>query len=102
LTSGESSATFILESLAQGDFVAARAHLFNRLDEVAVSLAPVVGVAKQALTEEASAPALVSGSGSAVYALFDSAGRAADTAKRLSCRGVGQVFVAQTEVLAST
>ena len=74
-----------------------RAGLFNRLEEVAVSLAPQVARAKQVVGEAASEVAVMSGSGSAVYVLLDSAVRAAEVAERLRPLDVGQVFVAETE-----
>jgi len=99
LTSGEHSATFILDCFAQGDFAAVCENVFNRLDEAAVSLAPEVGEAKRFLARVASQAAFVSGSGAAVYVLLDSAGRAAEVAERMRAEGAVGVFLAQTEAL---
>ena len=99
LTSGEHSATFILDCFAQGDFAAVCENVFNRLDEAAVSLAPEVGEAKRFLARVASQAAFVSGSGAAVYVLLDSAGRAAQVAERMRAEGAVGVFLAQTEPL---
>ena len=100
LTSGGRSASLILDSLAQGTFASACANVFNRLEEAAVVLAPEVGRPRQALAQAASRAAFVSGSGSAVYALLDSAERAAEVARaveRAHPRDAGRVIVARTE-----
>ncbi len=97
LTSGDRSASFVLDSLARGDTIAARASLFNRLEEAAVSLVPEVGEARRTLTAAAGLAALVSGSGAAVYVLLDSEAHAREVAQRAGEMGVGQVFVVRTE-----
>jgi len=101
LTSETRSASFMLEFLAHGDVASARAGLFNRLGEVALSLAPEAARARDALAAAASAAApaacLVTGSGSAVYALLESAVRAAEAAERVRDQEVGRVFLARSE-----
>jgi 4-diphosphocytidyl-2-C-methyl-D-erythritol kinase len=97
LTSEKRSASLILESLARGDVASVQSCLFNRLGEAACSLAPEVARARDALTQAASAPALVTGSGSAVYVIVESAVRAEAVAGRMREQGVGQVLVVQTE-----
>ena len=97
LTRGKHSGSFMMQSLARGDFVSACGHIFNRLGEVAVSLAPEIGKVKQLLAQEASQAAFVSGSGSATYVMLDSAGRAAEVARRVRARDVGRVFLVEAE-----
>ncbi len=97
LTWEKESARFLLESLARGDVVSIGPHLFNRLGEVAESLAPEVARAKDALSEAAAAPALVTGSGAASYVLVASSVRAKAIAAQVGEKDVGEVFVAQTE-----
>jgi 4-diphosphocytidyl-2-C-methyl-D-erythritol kinase len=97
LTSGEHNSSFVLDSLAQGQFVSTCAHLFNRLERAAIALAPVVGQVREQLAAAASGIALVSGSGSSVYALIESADEAHRVAERMQAGLDGQVFVAQTE-----
>jgi len=101
LTSRKQSATVLLESLANGDFSAVRSALFNRLGETACAMAPAVAGAQELLAEAASGVAVVSGSGSAVYALLDTAGRAAEVAERAHARGIGQAFAVHTEMPAT-
>ena len=101
LTSAERSASVIMDFLARGDFGSACQSLFNRLDEVAVSLSPEVREVKELLTRRASTAALVSGSGSAVYVLLDSGARAAEVAGCMSRVGVGRVFVARPEPISN-
>ncbi len=97
LTSEKHSASLTLESLARGDVASVQPCLFNRLGEAACSLAPEVARARDALTRAASVPALVTGSGSAIYVLLESSVRAEAVAGRVREQGVGQVFVVQTE-----
>jgi len=97
LTSEKRSASLVLESLAGGDVASVQPCLFNRLGEAACSLASEVARARDVLTHAASVPALVTGSGSAVYVLLESAVRAEAVAGRVREQGVGQVFVVQTE-----
>ena len=101
LTSQKLSASLMLEFLARGDDVSVRSCLFNRLGSVALLLAPEVARARDALTQAASEAALVTGSGSAVYVVVESAVRAEEVATRMRELSVGQVFVAQTEVKAA-
>ena len=102
LTTGNRSATVLTSSLVSGDSERVAAGLFNRLDGVAVAMSSEVARAKQMLTRVAGRPALVSGSGSAVYVMVDSAEWARAVADELRTRSVGQVFVAQTERPASS
>ncbi len=97
LTTGNRKVNLILSSLAQGEHSLVSANLFNRLEEVALLLAPEVARAKDLLTSAASEAALVSGSGSAVYVLLDSEARALAVAERVRARCIGRTFVAQTE-----
>ena len=101
LTTQKHGASVVLESLARGDVVSLRSCLFNRLGGVALALAPEVAGARDALTQAASETALVTGSGSAVYVIVDSAGEAEEVAGRMRGQGVGQIFVAKTETEAS-
>ena len=97
LTSEQHSASLILDFLAQGDSAGVCSSLFNRLGEVAALLAPEVAAAKESLARESSQRAIVSGSGTAVYAMLGSADRAARVAARMRICGAGQMFVAATE-----
>lgn len=98
LTSRKQSATVIMESLAEGDLSAVRVALFNRLGETACVMAPAVARAKELLAKAASCVAVVSGSGSAVYALFNTAGRAAEVVERARAQEIGLVFAVHTEI----
>ena len=97
LTSEKQGARVILESLASGDVVSLSSCLFNRLGSVAVALAPEVARASDALTRAASEAAVVTGSGSAVYVVVESAARAVEVADWVREQDVGRVFVARTE-----
>jgi len=72
--------------------------LFNRLGETAGVMAPAVARAQELLAKAASGVAVVSGSGSAVYTLLDTAGRAAEVAERARTQGIGLVFAVRTEM----
>jgi 4-diphosphocytidyl-2-C-methyl-D-erythritol kinase len=97
LTSGDRSARFILEFLAQGDLASACASRFNRLEAAAAALAPDVRRAQDALSQAASQAASVCGSGSSVYVMLETASEAADVRRRLHARGTGRAWVARTE-----
>ena len=97
LTTGNRSASVILDSLAQGNLASLRAALFNRLDEAAVSLAPEIGRAKTRLAEATELRPLVSGSGAAVYTIVESEERATEAAEQMRARGTARVFLVRTE-----
>lgn len=97
LTRGKHSATVVRNPIERGDIRSASANLFNRLEGVAVFLAPSVGRVKKLLAQAASRPALVSGSGSAVYALFESEQPAQQVARHMQQQGVGRIFMVRTE-----
>jgi len=97
LTSGDRDATFMTQALVRGDLSAVRSGLFNRLGRAAAQLAPDVARTQEILAEVSHRPAVVSGSGSAVYALLDTAGEAAEVAREVGTRMAGQVFAAETE-----
>ena len=97
LTSGKRGASLTVESLVRGDFVSVRANVFNRLDEAAASLVPDIARVKQLLARVACQAAFVTGSGAAVYTLFDSADRAREVAEALRGQEAVWVFLAHTE-----
>jgi 4-diphosphocytidyl-2-C-methyl-D-erythritol kinase len=101
LTRGGGSASFIVDSLARGSYGLVCEHLFNRLGDAAVAKAPQVGEARQLLSQAASRPAIVSGSGAAVYAISESEADANAVAARIRGRPAGRVFVARTEFTAT-
>ncbi len=97
LTNEKRSASFMLDSLQSGDIERVRNHVFNRFGEVAERLAPDVGRTKNMLAAHGARGAWVSGSGSAVFAVFPAAEDAATVARRVRQCGCRQVFVARSE-----
>ncbi len=97
LTNEKRSASFMLDSLQSGDIERIRSDLFNRFGEVAERLAPDVGRTKNMLAAHGSRGILVSGSGSAVFAVFPTGEDAAAVARRVRECGCRRVFVARSE-----
>jgi 4-diphosphocytidyl-2-C-methyl-D-erythritol kinase len=96
LTAGDRDASLMLASCAQGRLAPVWAAQFNRFEPVAFACAAAVKGAKDTLSRAAGAPALVSGSGAAVYALVETQEIADRAADALRARAAGDVFVART------
>jgi 4-diphosphocytidyl-2-C-methyl-D-erythritol kinase len=86
----------IVEALEAGDLPRIAALLFNRLEEPAFAMSPKVAELRALLARESRFGALMTGSGSAVYALCESRNEAEELARRLSDRNLGDVFAASS------
>ncbi len=67
-------------------------HLYNVLEPVAMELCPEIGAAKQALIAGGADGALMSGSGSSVFGIFQEARKAENACRKLSENSNWQVF----------
>jgi len=86
----------IIAALEAGDLTQVGALLFNRLEEPAFALTPTVAELRRLLDCETRLGALMTGSGSAVFALCESRNEAEELARRLSARDLGDVFAASS------
>lgn len=86
----------VTDALEEGDIARVGSLLFNRLEGPAFAMNPKVAELRGLLARESRSAALMTGSGSAVYALCDSRNSAEDLARRLSERGIGGVFAASS------
>jgi 4-diphosphocytidyl-2-C-methyl-D-erythritol kinase len=82
--------------LEEGDLTRVGAGLFNRLEATSFGLAPAVAELKRRLAEWTNLGALMSGSGSAVFALAESRNAAERIARQASDAKLGAVFVASS------
>lgn len=101
LTSGNSDATFLLDALAAGDYDRVCTGLFNRLGEPATLLAPEVSLALTHLADASKAVAMVTGSGSAVFAVLPGIEEARSIQQELKPRENGLIFAVRPESLAT-
>jgi len=86
----------IVEALEAGDTSRVGSLLFNRLEGSAFAMNPKVAELRRLLDCETRLGALMTGSGSAVYALCESRNDAEELARRLSARNLGHVFAASS------
>jgi 4-diphosphocytidyl-2-C-methyl-D-erythritol kinase len=70
-------------SLLENEGFDVRQHLCNDLETVAVSKHPEIIIAKEALLKQGAIGALMSGSGSTVFGLFDDSATAREASKAL-------------------
>lgn len=91
----EPNMTAALGAIANGDLAALGKLLFNALEEPAVNLVPEIAVLHERLIQAGALGASMSGSGSTVFGLFDSAkaareafGSVADASFARNCRAV--------------
>ena len=78
----------LISALEQGDTAGLAAHLFNSFEPVILGERPVAGALKKTLLDAGAAAALMSGSGPAVFGVFEDV-KTADTAvKRIAARGL--------------
>jgi 4-diphosphocytidyl-2-C-methyl-D-erythritol kinase len=82
--------------LETGDLPRVGSLLFNRLEESAFAMNPKVADLRRLLERECRFGALMSGSGSAVYALCETRNEAEELARRLSAMNLGEVFAASS------
>jgi len=86
----------VTEALEEGDTTRVGSLLFNRLEKPAFAMNPKVAELRDLLSRESRLGALMTGSGSAVYALCDSRNEAEEFARRWSAKGFGDVFAASS------
>ena len=86
----------IVEALEEGDRARVGSLLFNRLEEPAFAMSRQVAELRRLLVRESRLGALMTGSGSAVYALCESRNEAEELARRWSARNLGDVFAASS------
>ena len=72
-----------MRALSEGDLEGLSACIYNALEEPAIRLVPEIAVLKERLVENGAVKACMTGSGSAVFGLFRSAGEAEEAAGRL-------------------
>lgn len=84
---GESPTDALARALAAGDLAALAAAMVNDLEPPAVALHPEIGEALAALRSAGAAATLMSGSGSTVFALAESAAAAQRLAGRMTAAG---------------
>ena len=82
----------IVRDIADGHFTPERAGLFNRLEETVLPLHREVRLAKDRLQRAGAGAALMSGSGSAVFALVREPGQARRIAAAIKCNRSYKVF----------
>ena len=85
-----------VEALEAGDAPRIGSLLFNRLEEPAFVMNPKVAELRRLLDRESRLGSLMTGSGSAVYALCESRNEAEELARRLSAMSLGDVFAASS------
>ena len=86
----------VAEALEIGDTARIGSLLFNRLEEPAFAMNPKVAELRRLAERESRFGALMTGSGSAVYALCESRNQAEDLARQWSARGLGETFAASS------
>jgi len=86
----------IIEALEAGDTPRVGSLLFNRLEGPAFALAPKVAELRRLLDRERRLGALMTGSGSAVFALCESRNEAEELARRVSIQDLGDIFAASS------
>lgn len=86
----------MVDALEKGDLPRVGSLLFNRLEESAFAMNPKVADLRRLLERESRFGSLMSGSGSAVYALCESRNEAEELARRLSAMDLGEVFAASS------
>ena len=72
-----------VRALSEGNLDALSACIFNALEEPAVRLVPEIAALKERLMDNGAVKACMTGSGSAVFGLFRTAGEAAEAAERM-------------------
>ena len=72
-----------MRALSEGDLEGLSACMYNALEEPAVRLVPEIAVLRDRLTENGAVKACMTGSGSAVFGLFRTAGEAEEAADRM-------------------
>jgi 4-diphosphocytidyl-2-C-methyl-D-erythritol kinase len=92
----KSSVEPIVEALEAGDATRIGSLLFNRLEEPAFAMNSKVAELRRLLDRESRLGSLMTGSGSAVYALCESRNEAEELARRLSAMSLGDVFAASS------
>lgn len=75
-----------------GDFIVPE-HLSNDLESVARRFCPIIGDIKTALLNLGATGAMMTGSGSAVFGLFDTSAKASEAGRMLQKNGQFQVFI---------
>jgi len=86
----------ILSALQSGNAAQVAALLFNRLEEASLRLSPAVAELKRLAASWDCLGHLMSGSGSAYFALCSSADQARDLSRTLQSQNLGSVFVVRS------
>ena len=86
----------IVDALEKGDLPRVGSLLFNRLEESAFAMNSKVADLRRLLERESRLGSLMTGSGSAVYALCESRNEAEELARRLSAMNLGEAFAASS------
>lgn len=93
LTKSRKDVNFFLNALSSGDPESVGSLLFNRLEEVALGLYPVLRKIRTLLESYGPCGVLLSGSGSAVYGLCNTKREAEGIKENLERQGMGKVYV---------
>ena len=86
LTKQKYHCNILVRYLSEGDFEGATAQLFNRFEEVVLPKYPAVAKLKNDFLANGAKAALMSGSGSSVFAVFSSADIAMEAVERMQSR----------------
>lgn len=95
LTARPRALTILLARWREGDLARLGKALFNDLEEAAFSLRPELATVKEALLREGAAGALLSGSGSSVFGLYENEAAAGRAGRRLGERFPGRFVKAR-------
>ncbi|MDO8136950.1 MAG: 4-(cytidine 5'-diphospho)-2-C-methyl-D-erythritol kinase [Candidatus Brocadiales bacterium] len=98
LTKSRKDVSFFLDALSSGDPESVGRLLFNRLEEVALGLYPVLRKIRTLLESYGPCGVLLSGSGSAVYGLCNTKREAEGIKENLKRQGMGKVYVVTNSV----